>query len=96
VNMDKLELFNALITVVTPVNSMGAHAAALDEPLADTGLDSLDMLMMAIYISDLYGVSEEIAKQMQPITVSDMFTFMEQHKTKELPATIEEALEMVQ
>jgi acyl carrier protein len=68
----------------------------LDEPLADTGLDSLDMLMMAIYISDLYGVSEEIAKQMQPITVSDMFTFMEQHKTKELPATIEEALEMVQ
>jgi acyl carrier protein len=94
--MDKLELFNALITVVTPVNSTGAHAAALDEPLADTGLDSLDMLMMAIYISDLYGVSEEIAKQMQPITVNDMFTFMEKHKTKELPATIEEALEMVQ
>ena len=94
--MDKLELFNALISVVTPLNSNGAHAESLDESLGDTGLDSLDMLMMAIYLSDIYGVSEEDLKKMQPAIVLDMFTFMEEHKTKELPLTIEEALASVQ
>jgi acyl carrier protein len=94
--MDKLQLFNDLIAIVSPVNSMGAHAAALDEPLNETGLDSLDLLMMGIYLSDIYGVEEEVAKTMQPTMVQDMFDFMEQHKTKELPATIEEALKSVQ
>ena len=94
--MDKLELFNALIALVSPVNSNGAHAAALDESLGDTGLDSLDLLMMGIYLSDIYGVSEEDAKTMQPTTVQEMFDFMEQHKTKEPPATVPEALALVQ
>jgi len=61
--MDKLELFNALILVATPVNSNGAVATSLDQPLAETGLDSLDLLMMGIYLSDIYGVPEEIAKE---------------------------------
>jgi len=94
--MDKLELFNALILVATPVNSNGAVATSLDQPLADTGLDSLDLLMMGIYLSDIYGVPEEIAKEMQPVTVNDMFVYLEQHKTKDLPATLSEALELVQ
>jgi acyl carrier protein len=93
--MDKLELFNALITVVTPVNSMGAHADSLDQPLAETGLDSLDLLMMAIYLSDLWGAPEEAVKDMQPVTVGDMIDYIIAHKTKEPPATIAEALELV-
>ena len=93
--MDKLELFNALIEVVTPVNSNGAYANSLDEPLADTGLDSLDLLMMGIYISDLYGAPEEAVKNIEPVTVQDMFDLIEAHKTKELPATVKEAMELI-
>ena len=93
--MDKLELFNALIGVVTPVNSMGARANSLGDSLGDTGLDSLDLLMMGIYLGDIYGVPEEELKLLQPTTVNDMFDFMEHRKTKEPPATIQEALEMV-
>lgn len=93
--MDKLELFNALIAVVTPVNSMGARADSLGDSLNATGLDSLDLLMMGIYLGDIYGVPEEDLKLLQPITVKDMFDFMEQRKTKEPPATVQEALEMV-
>jgi len=93
--MDKLELFNALIAVVTPVNSMGARADSLGDLLNVTGLDSLDLLMMGIYLGDIYGVPEEELKLLQPITVKDMFDFMEQRKTKELPATVQEAVEMV-
>jgi hypothetical protein len=50
--------------------------------------------MIGIYLSDIYGVSEEIAKTMQATTVNDMFVFMEQHATK-TPTNIEEALESV-
>jgi acyl carrier protein len=92
--MDKLELFNSLITIVTPVNSMGATATSLDQPLGETGLDSLDLLMMAIYLSDIYGVEEEVAKTMQPITVGDMFAFMEEHATK-TPTSVREAMDSV-
>ena len=92
--MDKLELFNKLIAIVVPVNSMGATATSLDEPLAETGLDSLDLLMIGIYLSDIYGVPEEIAKTMQVTTVNDMFAFMERHATK-TPTNIQEALESV-
>lgn len=92
--MDKLELFNGLISIVTPVNSMGAKGESLDQPLSETGLDSLDLLMMAIYLSDIYGVPEEIAKTMQPTTVGDMFTFMEEHATK-TPTNIHDALDSV-
>ena len=94
--MDKITLFNELIPVVTPLNSNGAKAESLDQPLPDTGLDSLDLLMMAIYLGDVYGLSEENLKGMQPVTISDMFSYMEEHKTKPLPETVEEALSRVQ
>jgi acyl carrier protein len=93
--MDKLELFNGLITVVTPVNSNDAKAHSLDDKLSDTGLDSLDLLMMGIYLGDIYGVDEETLKALKPTTVGDMIAFMEQHKTKELPDSVKKALESV-
>jgi acyl carrier protein len=92
--MDKLELFNGLIAIITPVNSMAAEATSLDQPLKDTGLDSLDLLMMGIYLSDIYGVPEEIAKTMEPTTVNDMFEFMEKHATLQ-PTNIHDALDSV-
>lgn len=92
--MNKLELFNGIIAVITPINSMQAEAESLDQPLNETGLDSLDLLMMGIYMSDIYGVSEEVAKQMQPTTVGDMFVFMEAHGTNK-PTDIHLALDSI-
>jgi acyl carrier protein len=92
--MDKLELFNGIISVITPVNSMGANAESLDQALTDTGLDSLDLIMMGIYLSDIYGVSEEVAKQMQPTTVGDMFVFMEAHATNQ-PTSVKLSLDSI-
>jgi hypothetical protein len=92
---DKLELFNGIIAVVTPVNSMGAVATSLDQPLSETNLDSLDLLMMGIYLSDIWGAPEEAVKNMQPITVRDMFDHIIAHKTKEPPETVALALELV-
>jgi len=86
-----LELLKGVVALATPLNSNGVNITSLDTPIAETGLDSLDLLMVSIYLSDVYGVSEEIAKTMQPVTVRDMFEFMCQHKTKE-PISVEAAL----
>jgi hypothetical protein len=50
--------------------------------------------MMAIYLGDIYGVEEEVLKTLQPITVNDMFVFMEQHATK-TPTNLQEAMDSV-
>jgi len=93
--MDYLKLFNEIIKIATPLNSNKAEATSLEQLLADTGLDSLDLLMVGIYLAEVYGVSEEVAKQMQPNTVGDMIAYMQEHKTKE-PASVEEAIKNIQ
>ena len=86
-----LELLKGVIALATPLNSNEVNITSLDTAIVDTGLDSLDMLMVGIYLSDVYGVPEEIAKTMQPVTVRGLFDFMQQHQTKE-PLSVQEAL----
>jgi acyl carrier protein len=93
--VDHLKLFNEIIKIVTPINTNRAEATSLDQPLAETGLDSLDLLMIGIYLAEIYGVEEEVAKTMQPETVGDMINFMENHKTK-TPTSVEEAIKGIQ
>lgn len=93
--MDYLKLFNGVIKVATPLNSNKAEATSLDQLLADTGLDSLDLLMVAVYLSEIFGVNEEQAKQVQAKTVGEMISYMHFYRTKE-PASVEEAIESIQ
>ena len=93
--MDYLHLFNEVIKVATPLNSNKATATSLDQLLIETGLDSLDLLMVTIYLAEIYGVSEEIAKQVQAKTVSELINYMHFNKTKE-PASVEEAIKGIQ
>jgi acyl carrier protein len=93
--VDFLELFNEVVKVVKP-----AFAGQLtpitdaDKPLKGTHVDSLDLLMVVIYMCELYGVSEEVGKEAKPTTVAELQAFLEQHKTKE-PASVQEALEQI-
>lgn len=93
--MDYLHLFNEVIKVATPLNSNKAQATALDQPLAETGLDSLDLLMVSIYLAEIFGVSEEIAKQVQAKTAGDLVNYMHFNRTKE-PNSVEEAIKGIQ
>jgi acyl carrier protein len=64
--------------------------------IKDTGLDSLDMIMISVYLSELYGVPEEVAKTMTDVvTLADVFTFMNDNKTKTPPETVEACLELI-
>jgi acyl carrier protein len=93
--MDYLHLFNEIIKVATPLNTSKAKATSLDQPLADTGLDSLDLLMVSIYLAEIFGVSEEIAKEVKAKTVSDLINYMHFNRSKE-PASVEEAIKAIQ
>ena len=91
----KLHLFNELVKIIRPAFYEYKPVESLDAPLKDTGLDSLDFIMMGIYLSTIYGVPEAISKDFAPTNVGQFFELNEQHKTQEPPATVEEALEMV-
>jgi len=93
--MDYLKLFNEIIKVATPLNSNKAEATSLEQALADTGLDSLDLLMVGIYLAEIFGVTEEQAKQVKANTVGEMINYMHFYRTKE-PASVEEAIKSIQ
>lgn len=93
--MDYLELFNRLIDVARPVNAVKARATSLEQNLKDTGLDSLDLLMIGIFLSDIYGVDEETAKQGKFQTVGGMMHYFALYGTKK-PQTVDEAMKDVQ
>lgn len=93
--MDYLKLFNEIIKISTPLNSNKAEATSLEQLLADTGLDSLDLLMVGVYLAEIFGVNEEQAKLVQAKTVGEMISYMHFYRTKE-PSSLEEAIKSIQ
>lgn len=93
--MDDLELFNRLARIARPAHTQYEPIETMDIPLPETGLDSMDGLMLSIFYSDIYGVPDAVAKEFSFTTPAELLALMKQHKTKE-PATIEEAVEAVQ
>ena len=89
--MDKLELFNEVIKLAKPIQEEVVEAASLDQPLNEVGVDSLDIIMMVIYFSEVYGITEETAKDFQFTTPGEMLDLFEKHATKH-SKTIAEAL----
>lgn len=90
-----IQIMNAVIKLARPVSAEELKLNTLDKPIKETGLDSLDFLMIGIYWSDLYGVSEEDMKAMkleEGATVRDMLDYIMAHKTKE-PVNLEDALQ---
>jgi acyl carrier protein len=100
--LEKIELINHVIKLARPVSSDELKVSTLDIEMKNTGLDSLDFLMVGVYLSDVYGVSEEDLKELQPkppaegeepkpFTLRDMLNYMEKHATKQ-PANLKEAI----
>jgi hypothetical protein len=93
--MNDIDLFNRLARLARPAHTEYVPVETLDIPWPETGLDSMDSLMMSIFYSDIYGVPESVVKEFTPQTPAEMLDLMKQHKTQE-PASLEEAMERVQ
>ena len=102
----KIELINHIIKLARPVSADELKVTTLDTEMKDTGLDSLDFLMVGVYMGDVYGLSEEDLKGLQPkppaegeepksFTLRDMFNYMEKHATKQ-PTNLEEAIASIE
>lgn len=51
--------------------------------IKDSGMDSLDFIMVAIIMAETYGVADETAKAFTPTTMAEFRALLEQHKTKD-------------
>jgi len=79
--MDFIQLFNGVIDLAKPVSADQSHATSMDDQLADLKLDSLDIIMLSMYIGEIYGVEEEVMREMGVVTVGDLQAFLEANKT---------------
>lgn len=90
--MDFLKLFNEVAKVAKPTHT-DLNITDPDEPLKSV-LDSLDNLMIGIFLCDIYGISEEVGKTCQATTVNEYLNFVNTNKTKE-PESLEKAVESI-
>ena len=89
-----LELVNAVGKVVKKHSQEYRVLPSSDALFKDFGYDSLDNLMLTIYIGEAYGLPKEVNEKLFPATVSELEHSVLLHKTRE-PATIQEVLDLV-
>ena len=66
----------------------------MEERFTETCFDSLDMLMIAMYMSEIYDIDDAIAKELKPETVQEMLDEINKHKKRD-PESIEWAMELI-
>jgi len=92
--MDFLQLFNGVIDKAKPVTAPDSYAQSMQDQLADLNLDSLDVMMVAMYFGEIYGIEEETMQEGLAGTVQDFQQYLEKHATQK-PESVEAALEHV-
>jgi acyl carrier protein len=90
--MNFLDLFNAVAEVARPIYTKYTPVPDKDSLITDFGMDSLDMMMVCVFMCELFGVPEEVGKEMHATTVQEMEDFLMSHKTQQ-PDSIEAAVE---
>jgi hypothetical protein len=93
--MNFVELFNVVARAAKPAHLQIKKSQSLDDKLIDLDIDSLDGLVMGMYLFELYGIDEEKGQRFYPETVNEYHHFLMENKTKE-PSSIEEAKEQIQ
>ena len=96
-NAEQLSLIQGIVELVRPVTADEVkYGNGILTEIKDTGLDSLDMIMLSVYLSELYGVPEEVAKTMADVvTLQDVLAFMETNKTRTIPETVIECMGLI-
>lgn len=90
--IDFIELFNAVCKTSRPAHCGSAVASSMSDSFESLGIDSLDGLVMMMYFTDVYGVSEIVSKEWVPTTVQEIYDLLMEHKTKE-PMSVKEVIE---
>ena len=89
-----IELVNHTVRVAKPSRPDFNEVKTLNDPLKECGIDSLDWLIVMIYLCEIYGIPEVIGKEFYPVTIQDLHDLLMHHKTRELE-TLDEALSYI-
>jgi len=92
--IDFIELFNVVARIAKPAHMSFKPAESMEDLMADLSIDSLDGLVMMMYLTELYGVSDETCKEWHPTTVQEIHDLLMEHKTIE-PESLEKAKEQI-
>ena len=92
--MNFIDLLNGVIQLAKPVSAEQSYAKSMDDQLADLQLDSLDTIMLAMYLGEIYGIDEDTMRNMEATTVADLQAFLDAHKTR-TPTDVEAELARV-
>lgn len=84
IDSDFLKLLAAATKVAKPFQDGSSDITDMDTTFASVNIDSLDMLMIGIYMTDVFGVPEEDAKTMGVNTPREMREFLLQYATVEV------------
>lgn len=80
---DFFRLFNACARLAKTPNNPPLDARSLDDLLPDLNIDSLDSLVLGMYLCDAFAVPEEVGKTMQVKSVGDFKAFLVANATVE-------------
>jgi acyl carrier protein len=92
--MDRIALFNELLKIIKVIGGENVEAKSENDNIKDIGLDSLDIVMLCMYLSELYGLSEEKAKDIPIDTIKKAFDYAESSGTQK-PESVESAIEAI-
>ena len=93
-NIDFIELFNKVGRVARPSHHAFVPVSSMEDRFEESCFDSLDMLMIVMYMSEIYDIDDEIAKEMHAETMQEMYDLIQQHKKRD-PESLEWAMEMI-
>lgn len=92
--MNFLNLLNAVARVAKPAHQDLAPIESMDVKFTETDIDSLDGMMIVMYMAIIYGIPDDEVKEFHPTTPQELFDFVLE-KQHEEPESIEAALEMI-
>jgi len=91
--MNYLDLLNALAKVAKPSHLDYIPVESMDTPFTDTSIDSLDGLLVLMFMSMVYDIDDDLGKDFNPATPQELYDFCQQHKKRD-PISIEWAVEL--
>jgi hypothetical protein len=86
-----INIFNAIANVVKNNKEDEIYAKSIEDTWEQIGLDSLDTIMVFVYMSDVYGIEDCIMKEWVPKNIHEFHDLLMANKTKE-PQSVEEAM----
>ena len=92
--MEFIELLNMVAREARPSFRDLSPIDRMDMPFTDTEIDSLDGLMVVMYMSIIYDIEDDLVKDFHPETPQQLFDFLLEHKKRD-PVSVEEAKEMI-